>query len=696
MKKWTVLLLIAVFGSVFSQEEKYEVAVIGFYNLENLFDTDSSMQVINVDKLQNGDVDFVKDKTFSSKEYYKSDWKSQFFNIRISKSKTDFDKLPEVSVNALEYSKAKRKEFNRIFRKDLTKSEWKNEIEKNDKVFSKTEFKELIEGKETITVKGNEVYQRINDTENTPKGARQYTDKLYQDKLNNLADVISQLGTNYSEDGIVLLGLAEIENEQVVRDLIKTDKLNKSSFDVDHYDCMYSRGVDVGLIYQTKYFEVIKTNTLQVKLYNDKEETERYYTRDILWVEGKLLGETVHVFVNHWPSRYGGEMKSSPGREKAAAVCKEVIDSLMAINPNTQVILMGDLNDDPTNKSIMKVLETAKDAESVTAGGLFNPLFKDYKKGYGSLGYRGSWNLFDQVILSSSFADENSETWKIQDAEVVYNQDWINRFGGYAGGPNRSFGGNNYQGGYSDHLPSVVYLKRLAKKDTDKDGIADEDDDCPEIFGLAEFNGCPDTDEDGVMDKEDLCPETKGLVEFNGCPDTDGDGVEDSKDKCPKEVGPKENNGCPYADTDGDGVLDKDDKCPETKGLKENNGCPEVKEEVKQAVKAVFENLVFDTGKSTIKASSNDELAELAIIMKANPELLLSISGHTDNVGNDISNMDLSKARAYAAKDRLVSLGVESSRIQVFYYGETKPVASNETAEGRQQNRRVDFDVTSK
>jgi len=697
MKKWTLLLLIAVFGSVFSQEEKYEIAVVGFYNLENLFDTDSSMQVINVDKLQNGDVDFVQDTTFSTKEYYSSDWKSQFFNLRISKSKTDFNELPEVPVTALQYSKAKRKEFNRIYRKNLTKAEWKDEIISNDKVFTKAEYKELLKNNTTIEVNAKTSYQKINDTENTPKGARQYTQQLYEDKLDKLAEVISQLGTNYSEDGIALLGLAEIENEKVIRDLIKSDKLKNSGFDVEHYDCLYSRGVDVGLIYQPKYFEVIESNTLSVELYNDKKETSRYYTRDILWVKGKLLGETVHVFVNHWPSRYGGEMKSSPGREKAAAVCKTVIDSLMAIDKNTQIILMGDLNDDPTNKSVMEVLgASAKNAEDVKDGDLFNPLLKDYKKGYGSLGYRGSWNLFDQVILSSSFVTETAETWKMHDAEIVYNQDWINRFGGYEGGSNRSFGGNHYQGGYSDHLPSVVYLKRIAKEDKDKDGIIDEEDACPETFGLAEFDGCPDTDEDGITDAEDNCPDVKGLANFNGCPDTDGDGVEDKNDACPEESGPKENKGCPYPDTDGDGVLDKDDNCPETKGLKENNGCPEVKEEVKKAVKAVFENLVFETGKSTIKASSNDELTELAIILKENPELLLTISGHTDNVGNAENNMTLSKERAEAAKARLIEYGVSANRIQVFYYGETQPIATNDTAAGRQKNRRVDFEVKAK
>jgi outer membrane protein OmpA-like peptidoglycan-associated protein len=261
--------------------------------------------------------------------------------------------------------------------------------------------------------------------------------------------------------------------------------------------------------------------------------------------------------------------------------------------------------------------------------------------------------------------DDITNTWKLQDAEVAYNQDWISRFGGYEGGPNRSFGGNYYQGGYSDHLPSLIYLKRVALDDIDKDGITDKDDKCPELPGLKAFNGCPDSDEDGI---------------------------EDSKDSCPEEKGELANNGCPWLDSDGDSVLDKDDKCPETKGLVENQGCPELKE----AIKAVFENLVFDTDKFTIQKSSDDELIALADLLKNNSELLINISGHTDNVSDDIRNMDLSKNRAYAVKDRLASLGIAPKRMEVLYFGETQPIESNDTETGRQANRRVVFEVRSK
>ena len=696
LKKYTLILFIAAFTAVFAQEKQYEIAVVGFYNLENLFDTDSSMQTINVDKLKAGDVDYVKAATYDADEYYGSTWNNLYENVSISKSKTKYAELPKVSTSALRFYKPKKKDYEKRNQTTITKKDFKALVATDPDWLSKKEFRDLVKNQESITINTNEVVARVNDAENTPLGQRQYTQALYEDKLNKLASVIKQLGADYSKDGVALLGLAEIENSKVLEDLVATDDLKKRGYKILQYDCMYSRGVDVALLYQEKYFEVIKTHTLQIEIFNDKKQTDQYYTRDILWVEGLLLGEPVHVLVNHWPSRSGGEAKSSKNRELGAQACKEVIDQLMAENPNTQIILMGDLNDDPTNKSVKDVVGAAKDIEEVKEGGMFNPLYKDYKKGYGSLAYRGSWNLFDQVLISSSFVDDKSETWKMHDAEVVYNQDWINRFGGYEGGPNRSFGGNNYQGGFSDHLPSVVYLKRVAQDDKDKSGIADKDDACPDMAGIKAFNGCPDTDEDGIMDKEDLCPELKGIAAFKGCPDTDEDGVEDSKDQCPKEKGELANNGCPWADTDGDGVLDKDDNCPQTKGLVDNQGCPQLSAEVKQAVQAVFDNLVFDTGKSSIKKSSDDELIALAEILKNNPELLLTISGHTDNVGDDTKNMDLSKARAYAVKDRLVSLGVEATRMEVFYYGETKPVATNDTPEGRQANRRVEFDVKAK
>ena len=258
--------------------------------------------------------------------------------------------------------------------------------------------------------------------------------------------------------------------------------------------------------------------------------------------------------------------------------------------------------------------------------------------------------------------------------------------------------------------------------DSDKDGIIDSKDDCPTVPGIEAFKGCPDTDGDGIKDDEDACPEVPGPLVNNGCPDTDNDGLFDFIDNCPEVAGPKENNGCPWPDTDQDGTLDKDDdcpntpgprenagcpytdsdndglrdkddKCPNTPGPIENDGCPEIEEEVQEILRTAFENLEFETGKDIIKEESIPSLTELAEVLVKRPEWKLQISGHTDNVGNDQANLVLSKKRAEAVKNFMISKTIESERLYVLFFGETMPIASNDTKEGRQKNRRVEMKI---
>ncbi len=227
--------------------------------------------------------------------------------------------------------------------------------------------------------------------------------------------------------------------------------------------------------------------------------------------------------------------------------------------------------------------------------------------------------------------------------------------------------------------------------DTDGDGIADYIDKCPSVKGIAAFKGCPDTDGDGIQDSEDKCPTVKGLKEFQGCPDTDGDGIPDAEDRCPNAKGSKELKGCP--DRDKDGVADIDDKCPDVAGIKENKGCPEVKKEVKKVFDQALQGIQFETGKDVIIKTSFPILDKVVKVMSDNKEFNLEINGHTDNVGKDNWNLTLSQKRADAVKAYLIKKGVESERMTSTGYGSAKPVEDNKTAEGRAKNRRVEFKV---
>ncbi len=232
--------------------------------------------------------------------------------------------------------------------------------------------------------------------------------------------------------------------------------------------------------------------------------------------------------------------------------------------------------------------------------------------------------------------------------------------------------------------------------DRDGDGIADTDDKCPDRFGLATLGGCPaDSDGDGIYDEDDDCPNYTGTLANKGCPmDSDGDGVHDGIDKCIQLAGVVENDGCP-ADSDGDGVYDVDDKCPNLAGVPENNGCPKVQiaEEDMTILQAAMKSVEFETGKATLKGPSTKVLSQVAATLKKYPQYKLSIEGHTDNVGDANANLQLSKARAKSCHDYLVQQGVKSYRMSHSGYGQSRPIADNGSADGRQTNRRVEFSL---
>ena len=268
----------------------------------------------------------------------------------------------------------------------------------------------------------------------------------------------------------------------------------------------------------------------------------------------------------------------------------------------------------------------------------------------------------------------------------------------YSVGFSVKFGGTDTDGDgiYDKHdaCPEVPGLEEFnGCPDSDGDGIKDSEDTCPLLAGTLEFEGCPDTDGDGVSDNNDACPNVAGLASLEGCPDTDGDKIVDSNDKCPNVAGPKENDGCPWPDSDGDSVLDKDDDCPSEAGTVANNGCPEIypsDEALAQLVEySRTINFAFDSDKFT--DGTPPVLDAIVEILIAYPKANFSVEGHCDSKGSTKVNQKISDKRANAVVEYLTKNGVADSRLTAKGFGESNPIDSNNTKDGRANNRRVEI-----
>lgn len=296
------------------------------------------------------------------------------------------------------------------------------------------------------------------DDDRTPRGRDRWTEAVYQQKIKNMAFAISQIAREEARDFPAILGVCEIENEQVLEDLINTEDLATADFGIVHYDSPDLRGVDVALLYRKDIFVPENSAVHQVVLYDQKDPQKRLFTRDILVVTGKLDGEQIHVIVNHWPSRSGGEKLSSPKREKAALVNRQIIDSLQRKNPYAKIISMGDFNDDPHNKSISKVLGAKARKDLTGRNDMYNPMAAISEKGIGSLAYSDGWNLFDQIMLSKPLINKDFSSYSLYKAAVFNPQFLMTPTGQYKGYPFRSFGSGGFTNGYSDHFPVYVLL----------------------------------------------------------------------------------------------------------------------------------------------------------------------------------------------------------------------------------------------
>lgn len=292
------------------------------------------------------------------------------------------------------------------------------------------------------------------DLEYTPGGQNRWDSRKYNNKLHNLATAISSFTTKTTPYGPAIIGVSEVENRGVLEDLVAQPELKSWNLQICHHDSPDRRGIDVGLLYNPRYFKVENVT-------NHRLTAVPFATRDQMCVVGSLLGQQVAVIVNHWPSRLGGQEQSSPNREAAAALCLEIADSLWNINPNIGVIIMGDLNDDPMDKSCAKVLGAKKKAAGVGAHQFYNPFWKMLDDGIGTLAYKSSWNLFDQIILSGNLVnDTGDQNWHFYRA-FVHNKDFLkDKEGTRQGYPLRTFASGSYLNGYSDHFPTEILLVR--------------------------------------------------------------------------------------------------------------------------------------------------------------------------------------------------------------------------------------------
>lgn len=289
-----------------------------------------------------------------------------------------------------------------------------------------------------------------NDYEFLPDGSYQWTAKKYEAKLKNLSTVLSSLSRELVPEGPAVIGVAEAENRRVLTDLVNQPAI--SNYEFIHYEGPDKRGIDCALLYDPKQFTV--TNSKLV-LSTPFEGDTVHLTRGFLIVDGQLAGERICFIVNHWPSR-GAE---SPVRVHAAKQVKALTDSLLHIDKKMKIVVMGDMNDDPMDES-MQALGARKYRTGMKPGQFYNPWWETLEdKGVGTLLYRGKWNLFDQIVLSRPLV--KAKKGLLYDHNEVFIRDFlIQQDGKYKGSPLRTHGGRVWLNGYSDHLPTIIYLKK--------------------------------------------------------------------------------------------------------------------------------------------------------------------------------------------------------------------------------------------
>lgn len=322
-----------------------------------------------------------------------------------------------------------------------------------------------------------------NDEEWLPNGTQNWTSNKYKQKLHNLARVLSEIGTTDNPNNSpTLIGGCEIENRGVLEDLVKEPALINKGYGIVHFESPDKRGIDVALLYQKSRFKPTSYKNIPLLVYrnqinqaakdkneaddasDDKSEIDknldRVYTRDVLLVTGFLDGEEINVMVNHWPSRSGGEKKSSPFREAAGRLNRQIMDSIFKINPNAKIITMGDLNDGSYNKSVKEGIGAKRKKEEVKQFGVYNPFEEMFYKGNATLFYRDAGDIFDQIMVSEALIKNDYSSFQYWKAGIYNKPYMIQTVGQYKGYPLRH---SMNEIGFSDHFPVYIYLVKEIK-----------------------------------------------------------------------------------------------------------------------------------------------------------------------------------------------------------------------------------------
>lgn len=287
------------------------------------------------------------------------------------------------------------------------------------------------------------------DEDFLPDSERKWTKKRYQKKLRKLGYAISRVGRKHSGKLPSLVGLAEVENKGVITDLIHSKHLKNHPYNFVHYDSPDERGIDVALLYDTTKFTVLRSKNYKIELTDDHGGPD--YTRDILLVTGLLNSEKIHLIINHWPSRRDGADSTEHKRLTTSNKVSEIINELKGVEREAKIIIMGDFNDDPSSKSLKRLLTNHK---------LFNPMETLISFTRGSLNYKFNWNIFDQILFTTNFFELNKDAQTFSHANI-FDDVFLKQFKGkYKGNPFRTYVGRRYKGGYSDHFPVYIHLKK--------------------------------------------------------------------------------------------------------------------------------------------------------------------------------------------------------------------------------------------